>query len=47
MIPVSFGALAMSMGTEVVFGCMTTVDYLTFGATLLEEYFSLVGKLET
>ena len=47
MIPTTFGALAMSMANEVVFGCIATTDYLPSEATLLEEYFASGGELGT
>lgn len=47
MIPIAFGTLAMSMEIKVVFGCIATIDYLPSNATLLENYFALIGKLET
>lgn len=47
MILVTLGALAMSMVAEIVFGCTITMDNLPSRATLLEEYFALVGELGT
>ena len=47
MIPITLGALPMSMAPELMFGCITTTYYLPSGTTLLEEYFALVGKLVT
>lgn len=35
MMSVTFGALAMFMAVEVVFGYIATKDYLSFGETLL------------
>lgn len=47
MFPVTFSLLAMPIAPEVVFSCIATMDYFPFDATLLEEYFALVGELET
>ena len=46
-ILVVFNTLAMSMVTKVIFDCTATIDHLLSRATLLEEYFALIGELET
>lgn len=43
---VTFGTLAMSMVAKIVLGCIATTNNLPFEATLLVEYFVIVGKLE-
>lgn len=45
MDPVIFGTLTVFMTTEVVFGCVTTIDYFISWTTSLEECFSLVREL--
>lgn len=43
---VTFGVLAMSIMAKVMFGCVATIDYLSYGAILLEEYFASGGELK-
>lgn len=46
MIPITFGALAMSTVTKIMFGCTPTSNYLCSKGTLLEKYFAFVGDME-